>query len=65
MGTRRWVSWVFSPIQESWGLPRPGVVPAGREGGTVGGAQGGEAVSRHKLHPTEDDRSLPRAVVSP
>ena len=29
-----------------------------------GGAQGGEAVSRHKLHPKEDDRSLPRAVVS-
>lgn len=34
-------------------------LPAGQ-----GGDQGGEAVSRDKPHPKEDDRSLPRAVVS-
>lgn len=38
-------------------------LPAERGAGQ-GGTQGGEAISRHKLHPKEDDRSLPRAVVS-
>lgn len=38
--TRRWVSWVFGPIQESWGLPRPGMVPASRKGGRPGGNPG-------------------------
>lgn len=38
--TRCWVSCVFGPIQENWGLPRRGVVPAGREGGRPGGSPG-------------------------
>lgn len=37
------------------------MVPFRRE---AGGAQGGEAVSRHELPPKEDDRSQPGAVVS-